>query len=60
MITIHWSLLVLITIILIGLVWVFTLDNRSGLGGSARALGCLLWFVLTIIAVLIYGGIFWW
>ena len=59
MITIHWSLLVLIAIILIGLVWVFTLDNRSGLGGSARDWGCLLWFILTIIAVLIYGGIFW-
>ena len=59
MITIRWHLLMLIVIIA-GL-WIFTFTrDDSGQYFSSRDLWSTLSIVLTIILILIYGGIFWW
>ena len=59
MITISWHLLMLIVIIA-GL-WIFTFTrDDSGQNFSSRDLWSTLSVVLTIILILIYGGIFWW
>ena len=59
MITISWPLLMLIVIIA-GL-WIFTFTrDDSGQYFSSRDLWTTISIVLTIILILIYGGIFWW
>lgn len=60
MITIKWSLLVLIALILGGFIWVFTLNNEQKVFGSQRGWGCLVWIIITMFLVIVYGGIFWW
>ena len=59
MITISWHLLILIVII-VGL-WIFTFTrDDSGQYFSSRDLWVVISLILTIILILIYGGIFWW
>ena len=59
MITIHWHLLILIVIIA-GL-WIFTFTrDDDGEYLTSRDLWETLSLILTIILILIYGGIFWW
>jgi len=59
MITISWHLLMLIVIIA-GL-WIFTFTRDDyGQYFSSRDLWTTISIVLTIILILIYGGIFWW
>ena len=58
MITISWSFLILI-IIIAGL-WVFTLTRDDYGDFSDRDLWGVLSLILTIILIIIYGGIFWW
>ena len=49
---------------IITLIFALTRDNNSNGGyldlGSNRDWAIVLWVVLSIIAVLIFGGIFWW
>ena len=59
MITISWHLLMLIVIIAGLWIFTFTRDN-SGQYFSSRDLWSMLSVILTIILILIYGGIFWW
>lgn len=58
MITISWSFLILIVIIA-GL-WVFTFTRDDYGDFSDRELWGVLSLILTIILIIIYGGIFWW
>lgn len=59
MITIRWHLLILIVIIA-GL-WIFTFTrDDDGEYLTSRDLWKTLSLILTIILILIYGGIFWW
>lgn len=60
MITIKWSLLVLVSLILGGFIWVLTLNNEQKVFGSQRDWGCLVWIIITMFLVLTYGGIYWW
>lgn len=60
MITITWHLLTLIILEIAGLIWVATRDGSSGWLGSDRDLAGILYFILSIIVLAIYGGIFWW
>lgn len=59
MITISWHLLILIVIIAGLWVFTFTRDN-DGQYFTERDLWVVISFILTIILILIYGGIFWW
>lgn len=59
MITISWHLLMLIVIIAGLWIFTFTRDNH-GSYFSSRDLWSMLSVVLTIILIIIYGGIFWW
>ena len=58
MITISWSFLILIVIIA-GL-WIFTFTRDDYGDFSDRDLWGVLSIILTIILIIIYGGIFWW
>ena len=58
MITISWSFIILIVIIA-GL-WIFTLTRDDYGDFSDRDLWGVLSLILTIILIIIYGGIFWW
>ena len=59
MITISWHLFMFIVIIA-GL-WIFTFTRDDcGQYATSRDLWLTLSIVLTIILILIYGGIFWW
>lgn len=60
MITISWHLLVLIIAEIIGLVWVITKDDTTGFLGSDRDWAGVLYIILSIVVVSIYGGIYWW
>lgn len=60
MITISWHLLLLIVIALIGFGYVMTLDDTDRMLGSERSCGCVLYFFLLAIVLLIYGGMVWW
>jgi len=59
-ITFTWHLIVLIVVIIAGFSWAITRDGTSGWMGSERGWATMLWFILTVMAVLIYGGIVWW
>ena len=59
-ITLTWHLMALIIIELIGLLWVATRDSSSGYLGSERDWAGVAYVVLSMIAISIYGGIFWW
>ena len=59
MITISWHLLMFIIIIAGLWIFTFTRDDR-GQYGTSRDLWTTISIVLTIILILIYGGIFWW
>lgn len=56
--------LIFIIVEIATLVFAITRDDYSGGGyidfGSTRDWAIVLWVVLSIIAVLIFGGIFWW
>lgn len=54
MITITWHLLALILTIIIGLIFAAT-SNKDTRGDNVA-----FWMVLSIVAILIYGGVFWW
>ena len=62
MITIEfsWHLLILIAVLVIGFIWVMSLDDSDGLLGSERTWGCFFYIVGAAFAAIIYGGIFWW
>ena len=59
MITISWHLLILIVIIAGLWIFTFTRDNY-GSHFTERDLWVVISLILTIILILIYGGIFWW
>ena len=44
----------------IGIIWVFTLDDTEGFLGSSQTWGCLAFIIIAVLAIAIYGGIFWW
>lgn len=60
MIEITWHLLVLLLLVVFGFTWAITRDKQSGMFGSPRAWAVLLWAVVTVIILLIYGGVCWW
>ena len=59
-IKVSWHLLLLIIALVAGIIWVFTLDDSSTIMGSERGGGCLFFVIIAIIALAVYGGIFWW
>lgn len=59
MITISWHLLTLILVIVVLWLIPFVKDNE-GRYFSERDLWTVISLILTIILILIYGGIFWW
>lgn len=59
MITISWHLLTLILIIVVLWLIPFIKDN-DGSHFTERDLWTVISLILTIILILIYGGIFWW
>ena len=59
MITISWHFLILIIIIAGLWIFAFTRDN-DGQYFTDRDLWVVLSLVLTIVLIMIYGGIFWW
>lgn len=62
MIQIAWHCTLLIIAIIIGFIWAITRDDYDGgyLGISSQFIAIVVWIILTIMAVAIYGGIFWW
>lgn len=60
MITISWHLLLLIIVIVIGFIYVYTLDDNNEFYESDRFLGGFVWLVFAIFLLVLYGGIFWW
>ena len=60
MITITWHLLTLIILEIAGLIWVITRDGSSGWLGSDRDWAGIAYFIMSVIAISIYGGVFWW
>lgn len=59
MISISWHLLLLIVVVAGLWIFTFTRDN-DGQYFSSRDLWVVISLILTIILILIYGGIFWW
>lgn len=59
-IKVSWHLLLLIIALVAGIIWVFSLDDSSTIMGSQRDWGCLVYVIIAIIALAVYGGIFWW
>lgn len=59
MITISWHLLTLILVIVVLWLIPFVKDN-DGRYFTERDLWAVISLILTIILILIYGGIFWW
>ena len=59
MITISWHLLTLILVIVVLWLIPFVKDN-DGRYFTERDLWVVISLILTIILILIYGGIFWW
>lgn len=59
-IKVSWHLLLLIIALVAGIIWVCTLDDSSSVMGSDRGWGCLFFVIIAIIALAVYGGIFWW
>jgi phage-related holin len=60
MITITWQLLILIILEVLGFIWVITRNGNGGFLGSDRDWAGIAYIVLSIVAISIYGGIFWW
>ena len=60
MIEITWHLLVLLLALILGFCYALTRNKESGLFGSPREWAVLLWALVTVIILLIYGGICWW
>lgn len=60
MITITWHLLLLIILEVLGLIWVITRNDSSGWLGSDREWAGIAYVILSVVAISIYGGIFWW
>lgn len=60
MITITWHLLLLIILEVVGLIWVITRNDSSGWLGSDREWAGIAYVILSVVAISIYGGIFWW
>lgn len=59
-ITISWHCALLFIALAIGIIWVFTLDDTEGFLGSSQTWGCFVFIIIAVIAIAIYGGIFWW
>lgn len=59
-IKVSWHLLLLIIALAAGLIKVYTLDDYDTMFGSPRSWGFLVYVVIAIIALAVYGGIFWW
>lgn len=58
---ITWHFILLIIALLVGLIKVFTLDNRDdALLGSKRFRGGVIYIIISAFVISIYGGIFWW
>lgn len=58
---ITWHFLLLIIALVVGLIKVFTLDNRDdSLIGSKRLRGGVIYIIISAFVISIYGGIFWW
>ena len=58
---ITWHFLLLIIALVVGLIKVFTLDNRDdSLIGSTRLWGGVIYIIISAFVISIYGGIFWW
>jgi hypothetical protein len=58
---ITWHFLLLIIALVIGLIKVFTLDDRNdALIGSHRFWGGVIYIIISAFVIVIYGGIFWW
>ncbi len=60
MITITWHLLTLIALEIAGLIWVVTRNDSNGWLGSDREWAGIAYVILSVIAISVYGGIFWW
>lgn len=60
MVTITWHLLTLIILEIAGLIWVITRDGSSRWLGSDRDWAGIAYFIMSVIAISIYGGVFWW
>ena len=60
MITITWHCVLLILAIVIFFFWAITRDGDGSYGISTRDVAILLWIIISGIAIVIYGGIFWW
>lgn len=57
MINIHWSLIVLV-IVVVFLIYKATTEDTSG--DYNFNFMPIVWFALIIVALIIYGGVFWW
>ena len=52
--------MLLIIALVAGVVWVYSLDDHDTMFGSQRFWGRLVYVIIAIIALAVYGGIFWW
>ena len=59
-IKVSWHLLLLIIALVAGVVWAYSLDDHDTMFGSQRFWGRLVYVIIAIIALAVYGGIFWW
>lgn len=59
-IKVSWHLLLLIIALVAGVVWVFSLEDSPTMLGSQRYWGSLIFVIIAIFELVVYGGIFWW
>ena len=57
---ITWHFLLLIIALVVGLILVFTLDDRDSMLGSTRFWGGVIYIIISAFVIVIYGGIFLW
>jgi hypothetical protein len=60
MITLHWQWLIFIPVALILLYLTFKEPQRTGGYLDLSGLNNLLWGIVLVVFVLVWGGIFWW
>lgn len=59
-IKVSWHLLLLIIALVAGIIWVCTLNDHDIIFCSQRFWGGILYVIIAIIALAVYGVIFWW
>lgn len=59
---IHWIWIVTVPMLIWLLYLIFAPNNDGGgyFSGLERHVGCALWFVIAVIILVIYGGLYWW